>query len=388
MKILKHMAWFSPTVNAKENEIYHYIISIYINTILSAKTFGKLIACFYRIYTLNFHHNLLAHPINQLAIMIYSDQHLLQIISSWGISPLRIRQDIPISGSPERCLYRVVAEDRNCDLFLLENIGWNHLARKTQIIETVKRLHANGLNFITPYMTTAGNTEIVNRNDTLWQLCPFITGEELKRPGYVFDGWRGERLAEIMVELAGTTREITMPQPEIFFSIKTYIYNLMKKLSVHAPKIQKRIHPVVEFLEKEFMKIHSDLPTGFCHGDFHPLNIIWSKSGIKAVIDWEFSGYKPEIYDLALLLGCLGMEDPACLTEDLVRRLLKRIKKENIFTPVSMAFLLEFVIAVRFAWLSEWLIKNDADMIELEFDYLELLVENSKYLKQAWKKMA
>jgi len=37
----------------------------------------------------------------------------------------------------------------------------------------------------------------------------------------------------------------------------------------------------------------------FCHGDYHPMNIIWSADDIKCVIDWEFSEYKSEIYDAA-----------------------------------------------------------------------------------------
>ena len=44
----------------------------------------------------------------------------------------------------------------------------------------------------------------------------------------------------------------------------------------------------------------------FAHGDYHPLNVIWTKAGIAAVIDWEFSGLKPEMYDAAILVGCLA----------------------------------------------------------------------------------
>jgi aminoglycoside phosphotransferase (APT) family kinase protein len=40
-------------------------------------------------------------------------------------------------------------------------------------------------------------------------------------------------------------------------------------------------------------------PVAFCHGDYHPMNIIWSADDIKCVIDWEFSEYKSEIYDAA-----------------------------------------------------------------------------------------
>ena len=75
-----------------------------------------------------------------------------------------------------------------------------------------------------------------------------------------------------------------------------------------------KIGPVISFLENRFMKVHDMLPVSFCHGDFHPLNIIWSKDSIKAVIDWEFLGMKPEIYDAANLIGCIGIEDPQGLT--------------------------------------------------------------------------
>ena len=318
-------------------------------------------------------------------MMIFTEELILKIIESWGISPHRIRYDRHISGSPERSLFRVVVEDRNHDLFLLENIGLNQRDRKAAIIETLKILYADGLGFINPYIKAKNKGEIINCNDSLWQLSAFISGVELKRPDYVFDGWRGERMAEILIELAGASPKLPPASSNTIFSIKFFIHQLLKKLSLFEPKIQKRVLPAVDFLENRFFQIHDQLPTGFCHGDFHPLNMIWSEWGIKAVIDWEFAGFKPEIYDMALLIGCLGMEEPDCLMNELVKRFLKKINTEKIYTPESMAFLLEFVIAIRFAWLSEWLRKNDHDMIALECDYLELLTDNQKILKQAWE---
>jgi homoserine kinase type II len=45
--------------------------------------------------------------------------------------------------------------------------------------------------------------------------------------------------------------------------------------------------------------------------------------------------------------------------------------------------LIEFVIAIRFAWLSEWLRHEDREMIALETDYMNLLADNADVLKKA-----
>ena len=46
--------------------------------------------------------------------------------------------------------------------------------------------------------------------------------------------------------------------------------------------------------------------------------------------------------------------------------------------------LLEYIIALRFAWLSEWLRHKDHEMIELETVYMKLLIDNANDLKHIW----
>jgi Ser/Thr protein kinase RdoA (MazF antagonist) len=134
-------------------------------------------------------------------------------------------------------------------------------------------------------------------------------------------------------------------------------------------------------LEKiPFFPVHDRLPTGFCHGDFHPLNIIWGNTEIRAVIDWEFCGTKPETYDLANLLGCLGMEDPQSLDGPFAGQLIQRLRKAGIFSDTSWQALPDLMLAIRFAWLSEWLRKNDRPMIRLEADYMALLLDIRSFL--------
>jgi homoserine kinase type II len=314
----------------------------------------------------------------------YNDHYLGEILKHWGFTTVRIHRGIDVAGSPERCLFRVVIEDRHRGVFLLENIGLRDLDRKIGIIKTLAYLHSKGLAFINPYMMDSQNQGIVEYRDTYWQLSPYIDGTDLKRPEYVFDGWRGEKLGDILVALNAVSHGAPVSHDKTVFSIKTYIDEMKEKLARHAPTILKRVTPIADFLEKDFMGIHDRLPAGFCHGDLHPLNVIWSPSGIKAVIDWEFTGLKPEIYDLALLVGCLGMEDPDCLFGELVERLLKKITQEQIYSGISLDCLPEFAVALRFAWLAEWLRKKDNEMIELECVFMELLTNHIDDLKNAW----
>jgi homoserine kinase type II len=43
------------------------------------------------------------------------------------------------------------------------------------------------------------------------------------------------------------------------------------------------------------------------------------------------------------------------------------------------------VVAIRFAWLSDWLRRRDREMIDLEVTYIHLLIDNRQALKDIWK---
>ena len=109
--------------------------------------------------------------------------------------------------------------------------------------------------------------------------------------------------------------------------------------------------------------------------------MIWGKARIRAVIDWEFCGIKSEGYDLANLLGCLGMEDPQHLLGPFVRRLIDRLKAARFLTHESWQALPDMMLAIRFAWLSEWMRKQDRPMIRMEADFMALLLEQGPRLR-------
>ena len=88
-----------------------------------------------------------------------------------------------------------------------------------------------------------------------------------------------------------------------------------------------------------------------------------------------------EIYDLANLLGCLGIEDPQSLAGPWVQRLVQRLKRSRIYSDESWEALPDLMLAIRFAWLSEWLRKKDRSMIRMEADFMSLLLDHRQDLK-------
>lgn len=306
------------------------------------------------------------------------------IISNWGVSYKKIRKDIPIPGSPERCLERLLIEGETGNLFLLEKIPRSALIHKVRITETLQYLHNQGLSCIQPYLRNSSGKFITEVDDGYYQMVPYVSGIDLSRPAYVADDWRGIVAADFLTAFRQSSLNVPYFLDQIPFSMKAYIEGLMVVLQQHEPSTRDALVPVLSFLDERFMAVHDHLPHTFCHGDYHPLNILWGVDSIRAVIDWEFLGYKPEIYDIALLIGCVGMEDPEGLVGNLVLNFIYKLKEKNLISNPSWDVLLEFVIAIRFAWLAEWLRNCDREMVNLELVYLKLLMDHADLLRETW----
>jgi homoserine kinase type II len=308
---------------------------------------------------------------------------------TFGISIKKIIHDADIQGSPERTDFRCVAEDVSGRRYLVEQFSMSKADSKKRISDTVNLLHKSGLIKTIPYICTASGETIhiqeKGNRKTAWQASEFIESDILPRPDYVMIPETGHEFAGFLADLSETALSLFKPENSLnLFSIKDYIISTFRQIEVHNPEIVQKIKPVMNFLHNVFFKVHDSLKKGFCHGDIHPMNAIWEGFRIKAVIDWEFMGFKPEIYDLANLAGCIGIESPDALGGDLVRNLIKDLKNRGIYENRSWDILPEFVIAVRFGWLSEWLRKNDTEMIELETDYMNLLVDYCNDIKSHW----
>jgi len=306
------------------------------------------------------------------------------VLRLWGLELQKIHEDIQIAGSPDRCLFRTVIEDREETLYILEDLEAGFIPHKKKIAQALAFFTEKGLNEIPAYLPLGNGEHIATWQNHYWQVSPFVDGISLDRPAYAFEGWRGRVLADFLIRLWERSEYMPFFDKSQAFSIISFNRDFLAKVESREPALFDRIRPAVDFLEQKFAAAHDDLPVRFCHGDYHPLNVIWSATGINAVIDWEFLGFKPEIYDVAMMIGCLGMEKPQSLTGDLVFEFLKQLKGSGCISEIGWAHVFEFVLALRFAWLSDWMKRSDGEMIDLEAVYIQLLLDNREVFTRSW----
>jgi homoserine kinase type II len=315
---------------------------------------------------------------------LFSKETLKAVAGFWKVHLKKLHHDITIQGSPERSTFRVVLEDEKRDFFVLEQIPPKAFQHKRKIAATLGLLAINGLPHIQPYLADEKGNHVIKYKNNFWQIIPFIKGTALDRQKYMYEKWRGPALAAFLIELRRKSKNLPFSDPGRVFSLKDYIYKLIREINLYNKDIRDEIRDIAGFLEKDFMPAYEKLPVAFCHGDYHPLNVIWSDDDIQCVIDWEFCGIKQDIYDAANLIGCIGVEDPQSLTGELVKSFICDMQAARIISKASWKHLVQFMVALRFAWLAEWLRQRDVEMIALELDYMRLLIENKNDLQKAW----
>ncbi|MDI6616186.1 MAG: phosphotransferase [Syntrophaceae bacterium] len=306
------------------------------------------------------------------------------VLSQWNLSLKTIRTDCDLQGSPERSIFRTACEDEAGRLFVVEQIAPDRRERRQLISTILDNLFADGLKQVIPYLSTPAGQSLAFCEDAWWQASPFVAGTPLDRSGYLHDAGKGESLAQFLRDLSRYAQRLFYDRNATVFSLKDYILKLEQDINRHASDVAPRFASIFDFLRRSFMDAYDTLPATFCHGDFHPLNVIWRGGAIAAVIDWEFCGLKPEIYDAANLIGCVGIEHPSGLTGDLAAAFIQSMRESSSISAASWKLFPEFAIALRCAWLAEWLRGKDEEMIDLEESYMHLLIDNLDELREAW----
>jgi homoserine kinase type II len=276
-----------------------------------------------------------------------------------------------------------VAEGADGALFLLERIDEATAGRKREMARLMRALAEKSLPVAAPLEWKAGET-LASEGGHLWQLTPFVQGVPLERPGYTKDGWRGTALADFLVAMRAASKNLDPALQGDTFDLPAYIDSLTHTLENREPKIAEALAEATDYLKRRLYPHWSSLPVALAHGDVHGINILWSANGIASVIDWEFFGRKPLLYDVANMAGCCGMESPDALLEGLTPTLIQPLKQTDFADATSWNLLPETIMALRYAWLSEWLRKDDAEMINLELSYIYLLMDNREKLVKAW----
>ncbi|MBU4526403.1 MAG: phosphotransferase [Desulfomicrobium sp.] len=299
-----------------------------------------------------------------------SPELLHDILSCWGLTFEDIHPDIPLQGSPERCLYRVVV-DADGSRHVLEELDSRTLTRKIRIAGRIAHLATSGLPVAAPRTGLDGNFA-QRAGDRIWQLTPFLDGVAPDPENFWRDAWRGEALARFLRDLRHAAQGLDAGEET--FDLRAYAARIAGDAQKRHPDVFARLSPIFSLIDRQLAACPS-LPVVFCHGDPHPLNMIWGADRILGAIDWEFCGPKCVLHDMALILGCVGSDDEAALSGPLVTAFMKTLRSCDLLDSNLEAHLPTWTLALRTAWLAEWLRREDADMIEFEIFYMTTLAD-------------
>lgn len=306
------------------------------------------------------------------------------IKQQWGIDFHSTCDTVNVQGSPERTLSRMVIRDNRGQRFLIEKFSVDKFALRDRVARSIEYLHQKGLTRALPYKRSSHGQFLPKFNTGCFQVSDFLDSTQICRPEYLESADMGQNFARFLIDLSRASANIQDNFVFSVFSIKTYIYQLFNKMKQHNPVEHQRFMPVLQFLERSFMQAHDRLALAFCHGDLHPMNVIWDNDTIVAVIDWEFAGIKPDIYDLANLVGCAGIENPNGLGMPMVMNLVEQVRSAQIFSDAGWAVFPEYLLALRFAWLSEWLRNKDDQMLDMEYAYMKILMDHMDEIRDGW----
>lgn len=308
------------------------------------------------------------------------------ILKSWNIDSEKLRSDIQVPGSSERCVHRSVVEDQHGTVWVLERLFPGQRERRERIGRVLAGFSAAGLPVL-EYRPGPAGEYVLAQDGFHWQLARYVPGVPLPQPDFVDDEWRGIALGDFLVRLVREGKHVHAFDSDPDFDLPGYVRELMEAIAPRDVELHAALTRVCSVLEP-FFDVWNDLPRGFCHGDFHPLNVIWGQQGVAAVIDWEFTGVRPVLYDVANCLGCVGIEDPAALGKGLAPAMFATLRDGGVLDSVSLGWFVHLLLGLRFAWMSEWLRRKDREMQELELSYMDVLVRNLEGLSSMWCKFS
>jgi homoserine kinase type II len=295
------------------------------------------------------------------------------VLKLWNLEFLQI-VPLNIPGSPERASDRFVIEDNQNRKFILEKHHFWNKKRKTDIAINISFLKDKGYERCQPYLVSANSETVEEYENRCWMVQPYIENDPLKRPDYLDNAEMGRHCAHRLIELKNVDNAELIDTVE-GFCLKEHTENLIAKIE-GSRHVKRDISKILAVIRESFLPRLDSIDKVFSHGDLHPMNILWKNNDVKVIIDWEFSGFRHQFTDVANLIGCLGFEHPTAFKRDFYLSLMAELDKNDYFSKEIRENLFLFVFGFRFsAWLNEWHKKNDEKMVELELEYLEILLE-------------
>jgi homoserine kinase type II len=295
---------------------------------------------------------------------------LREVAQRFSVHIKQLLPRVAIQGSPERSRFRIVVEAAGQQRYLVEQIEPAQQQRREQIASFLDTLAAAAVKVI-PYCRTAQGEAVLAFDGSFWMVSTWLRGQQPDRATLWQESWRGEALGAFLLSLHQASASITDPAPP--FNLPDYIDSLLRTIHRHHPRVGASLAASIAFVKDGLYGEYERLPKGFCHGDSHPLNMLWDSQGIVAALDWEFCGIKPRLYDRALLYGCVGVEHPQAIGGRCLEALGSVVQRQMGPTALEQRLFAPLAVGLRFGWLAEWLRREDWEMVDFELNYMRHL---------------
>jgi len=201
-----------------------------------------------------------------------------QLLRAWDLKFSELDASVQIEGSPERTAARAVVCDSSGKRWILEQITEDNLPRKREITDQLAALSIAGLKKIHPWKKTQANSFFQTLEKSHWMLRPYVDGIQLDRETYLSELWRMDTMADFLIQLRTHTAEWSGP----VFSIAEYAEHRMTVWRERYPQLTEKLERSFFKLKQNFFPVHDLLPVAFCHGDYHPLNMVWGEQSIRS----------------------------------------------------------------------------------------------------------
>ena len=236
-----------------------------------------------------------------------------------------------------------------------------------------------------PVLKSHGCEKVVVGGDVMtYELFDYVSQTSVGASDYLNDSHHALDIGQVLSNISSMYVE-KCPEVSVCKLVESALYKLASIESHSTYITQDLVLNVRQKLQQKLFPYLKYLNKWFCHGDFHPGNLLWKDRKLNAVIDWEGSCYREELFDLAYFMGCVGMDDPANLQSPWAESLLLGFVRNANPTKLGFLLLPELVLATRVAWLSTWL-SHEEDLViaEQEIAFIKILMEELDNLRSVW----
>ena len=262
------------------------------------------------------------------------------VLARWGLDGAERLPDTLAAGSPNRVKSRWVLRKDDI-VYVLESLSALKAPSRLRQAAFLDALSKNGCSRINPWLPSRDGQFGVHLGGDFWQLRQYAQGNLSLPDNYSNDIWRGTALADFQLEMRSKSANIKDASP---FLLSDYIPRALHAIGHRNAALHEDLIPIVRELAA-FFETEAGLPKAFCHGDYHPQNVVWGEGVINAVIDWEFCGVKTAMYDLANLLGCIGMDCPENFSGQLVDTIVRKLHDVGWGEPEAWRWLPDCIAA-------------------------------------------